>query len=65
MNAALEVIAHGVFWLWLLALLPVAVISVLKDRLLMFAGGWLTLGITWFIAALWRADDGTSRWALH
>ena len=57
-----EVLLNGVFWAWLLGLVPAAVVSVLKGRLLLFAAGFLTFGITWFIAAIPLAD-ADSEWA--
>jgi hypothetical protein len=61
-NLVLEVVLNGIFWMWLLGLLPAAVVAILKGRLLLFATGWLTFGITWFIAALPLAEE-KSWWA--
>jgi hypothetical protein len=60
----LEVLLNGVFWLWLLALVPAAVVTVAKGRLLLFYTGWITLGITWLIGAAFLADPDTpwARW---
>ena len=57
-----ELLLNGVFWLWLPALVPAAVVTVLKGRLLLFFAGWLTLGVTWLVGALPLADPG-SAWA--
>jgi hypothetical protein len=59
-----EVPANGVFWLWLIALAPAAVVTMLKGRWLYFAVGWLTLGIPWFFGALSPAAPD-SGWARH
>ena len=61
-NLAIEVLFNGVFWLWLLGLVPAAVVTVLKGRWAVFFAGWLTLGITWFVGALSLADPD-SGWA--
>jgi hypothetical protein len=58
----LEVVVYGAIWLWLLALIPAAVVTVLKERLLLFLAGWLTFGIAWFLGAIPLADPG-SGWA--
>lgn len=57
-----EALLYGVFWIWLLGLIPAAVVSVLKGRLLLFAAGFITFGITWFIGAIPLADS-SSEWA--
>ncbi len=49
---ALEVPVFGIALLWLLALVPAAVVALLKDRLLLFLCGWLTFGLTWIVGAL-------------
>jgi hypothetical protein len=61
-RSSLEVLAFGVVCLWLVALLPAGVVAILKDRLLLFLAGWLTLGFTWFVAAIPLADPN-SFWA--
>ena len=58
----LEVVAYGVFWVWLLGLLPAAIVTIAKGRLLLFATGLIGLGITWFIGAIPLAAP-SSRWA--
>lgn len=57
-----EVLLYGAFWLWLLGLIPAAVVCLLKGRLLLFAAGFLTFGITWFLGAMPLADTD-SAWA--
>jgi hypothetical protein len=59
---AIDTLIFGAFWLWLLALFPAAIVTVLKGRWLFFVTGWLLLGITWFIGALTLADPD-SDWA--
>jgi hypothetical protein len=59
-----EVLVFGTIWLWLLALFPAAVVTVLKERWLLFLTGWITLGITWFLGAIPLADS-RSGWARH
>jgi hypothetical protein len=61
-SLAIEVLFNGVFWPWLLGLVPAAVVTLLKGRLALFCVGWLTLGLTWFVGALSLADPG-SAWA--
>jgi hypothetical protein len=46
-----ETLLLGVATTWLLALVPTAVVTVLKGRWPLFLAGWLTLGITWLIGA--------------
>lgn len=53
---------YGVVLLWLLALVPAAVVTVLKGHWLFFWCGWLTLGATWMIGAVALASP-RSRWA--
>jgi hypothetical protein len=57
-----EVLIFGAIWIWLVGLMPAALICVLKGRLLLFFTGFLTLGITWFLGAIPLADAG-SEWA--
>jgi hypothetical protein len=47
----LEVAIFGALALWLLALLPAAVITIFKEQWLLFGLGWLTLGILWLVGA--------------
>jgi hypothetical protein len=61
-SLAIEVLFNGAFWLWLLGLMPAALVTVLKGRLLIFFAGWLTLGLTWFVGALSLAEP-RSLWA--
>lgn len=55
-------IAYGVA-LWLLFLAPMA-ITALKGHWLLFAAGWITIGVMWWIAACRLARPG-SWWARH
>lgn len=56
----LEVLFNGVFWLWLLALVPAAVVTLTKGRLLLFFAGWVTFGLTWLIGA--RPARASAAW---
>lgn len=47
----LEVAVYGLVLLWLAALIPAAVITCLKNRWGLFALGWLTGGLLWFVGA--------------
>lgn len=58
----LQAFLFGVVGLWLLALIPSAVITALKGRWLLFAVGWLTLGLPWIIGAVALAPPD-SWWA--
>ncbi|HYJ21748.1 MAG TPA: hypothetical protein VEW07_06980 [Solirubrobacterales bacterium] len=58
----LEVQLYGALWLWLLGLIPAAVVCLLKGRFSMFFVGFLTFGITWFLGAIPLAEPD-SRWA--
>lgn len=62
MRTVLEILAFGLASAWLLGLIPAALVSILKGRLLFFAVGWILFGITWFIGALALAEPG-SWWA--
>lgn len=57
----LEVALYGTALLWLLLLVPAAVVTVYKGRWLYFWCGWLTLGATWIIGALALASPGSGR----
>ena len=57
----MEVLLYGAFWLWLLALIPVAVATLAKGRLLLFFLGWITLGIAWFVGAFSTDPEADSR----
>jgi len=57
-----ETLLNGVIWLYLLALIPAAVVTILKSRLSLFFAGFLTLGLTWVIAAAMLAEPD-SDWA--
>lgn len=57
-----EVLFNGAFLLYPLALLPAAVVTLLKGRLSLFFTGFLTFGLTWLIGALMLADQ-ESDWA--
>jgi hypothetical protein len=43
--------------LWLITVIPVAVITCVRGRWLYFFCGWLTLGIVWYVGALGREPD--------
>jgi hypothetical protein len=57
-----EVFFNGAFWLYPLALVPAAVVTILKGDLTLFFTGFLTLGLTWVIGALSLARPD-SPWA--
>ncbi len=57
-----EVLIFGAIWIWLVGLIPAAVICLLKGRLAMFFAGFLTFGITWFLGAVPLSEAG-SGWA--
>ncbi len=57
-----EVLIFGAVWIWLVGLIPAAVVCLLKERLAMFFAGFLTLGITWFLGAVPLAE-AHSGWA--
>jgi hypothetical protein len=44
-------VAHGI-GLWLVLIVVPATITALKGQWALFAAGWLTLGMVWWIAAL-------------
>lgn len=46
---------------WLLGVVPAAVVTVLRGRMLLFFCGWLTGGILWFIGALVPDSDASER----
>lgn len=43
---------------WLLGLLPAAIVTLFRNRWMLFVGGFLTLGLLWFVGALSRDPDG-------
>ena len=47
-----EILAYGLGLSWALGLLPAAAITALKERWGLLGLGFLTLGLTWFVAAL-------------
>jgi hypothetical protein len=49
---ASQTLIYGTLCLWLLSLLPAAVVTALKDRWPLFLAGWLTLGLTWIVGAV-------------
>jgi hypothetical protein len=59
-----EALIYGAIVLWLLAVIPAAVITVLKGRWSYFFCGWLTFGIVWIIGAtaLAPADSSWAKW---
>ncbi len=58
----LEVPVFGIALLWLLGLIPAAVVTLLKDRFLYFLCGWITFGVVWFVGAFALAPPD-SWWA--
>lgn len=44
-------IAYGII-LWVVLIVAPATITVLKGQWALFAAGWITIGIVWWIAAL-------------
>jgi len=54
----------GVTLLWVSALLPAAVVTLLKRRWLLFGVGWISLGCGWLIGAALLAppDSPWARW---
>jgi hypothetical protein len=59
---ALEIVIYGVVLVWLVGLLPAAIVTCLKGHWAMFAAGLLTLGLVWFLGAL-AAAELDSTWA--
>jgi hypothetical protein len=59
---ALEIVIYGVVLVWLIGLLPAAIVTCLKGHWAMFAAGLLTLGLVWFLGAL-AAAELDSTWA--
>lgn len=57
-----EIVFNGALWLYPLALIPAAVVTILKHRLTLFFTGFLTFGLTWLIGAAMLADP-ESDWA--
>jgi len=43
---------------WLVALLPAAIVTLIRNRWLLFVGGFPTLGVLWFVGALAQDPDG-------
>jgi hypothetical protein len=60
--ALLQVPLFGATVLWLLALIPAAIVTALKERWPLFLAGWLTFGIVWLVGALALAPPD-SWWA--
>jgi hypothetical protein len=56
-------IAYGI-GLWVVLIVVPATITALKAQWLLFAAGWLTLGLVWWIAAM-RLARPQSWWARH
>jgi hypothetical protein len=56
-------IAYGI-GLWVVLIVAPATITALKGQWLLFAAGWLTLGLVWWIAAM-RLARPRSWWARH
>jgi hypothetical protein len=57
-----QILVFGIVGLWLLAVVPAAAITALKEQWLLLGWGWLTLGIVWLIGAASPAPRG-SPWA--
>jgi hypothetical protein len=55
----LDALILGVITLWLLVLLPAAMITALKQRWLLFAVGWASLGAGWILGAVPLASPET------
>ena len=56
-------IAYGI-GLWVVLIIAPATITALKGQWALFAAGWITLGMVWWIAAL-RLGRPKSWWARH
>lgn len=56
-------IAYGII-LWVVLIVAPATITALKGQWALFAAGWITIGIVWWIAALRLGRPG-SWWARH
>ena len=56
-------IAYGV-GLWVVLIILPATVTALKGQWLLFAAGWLTLGMVWWIAAI-RLARPSSWWDRH
>jgi hypothetical protein len=54
----LEVLIYGVFWAYLIFLLPAAVVTALKRQWLILGIGPITLGLLWYIGAFGRGKEG-------
>ena len=44
--------------MWLVTVVPAAVVTCVRGRWLYFFCGWLTLGIVWYVGALGREPEG-------
>jgi hypothetical protein len=49
---------------WLAALLPAAIVTLFRNRWLLFVGGFPTLGVLWFVGALAQDPDGPPNFRL-
>jgi hypothetical protein len=58
----LQILLFGTVALWLLAALPAAAVTALKEQWLLFITGFFTLGMVWFVGAASLAEPG-SWWA--
>jgi hypothetical protein len=58
----LQILLLGTAALWLLAALPAAAVTALKEQWLLFITGFFTLGMVWFVGAASLAEPG-SWWA--
>jgi hypothetical protein len=56
-------IAYGI-GLWVVLIIGPATVTALKRQWVLFAAGWITLGMVWWIAAL-RLGRPESWWARH
>lgn len=56
-------LAYGIA-LWVVLIVAPATITALKGQWVLFAAGWITIGMVWWIAALRLARPG-SWWSRH
>lgn len=56
-------VAYGI-GLWVVLIIGPATVTALKGHWVLFAAGWITLGMVWWIAAL-RLAQPRSWWARH
>lgn len=56
-------VAYGI-GLWIVLIVGPLTVTALKGQWILFAAGWLTVGVVWWIAALRLARPG-SWWSRH